>query len=93
MNHGNNALVYPVIEVPLLKWLNDGPGDVEDDYLGCPECNTDAYLTDYLPFYAKKEPNRSLIEAAIAEYEADPEYQEKHTTAWDSLQHLKALLT
>ncbi len=100
MNPQSGAKEYPdVIAVGVLKWMPDMdnvPIDepIKDDiqwYYGCPQCCTDATLTDDIENHVAGR-NKLLLQEALIECIGKEEYQEEHTTGWDRLQNLIKLI-
>lgn len=94
-NPQSGATVYPdVIIVSSLLWLPDDEDDPDiqiiTGYVRCPECQTDAYLSNDIQNHIEK--NKEVLQEAIQECESMEEYQEENATAWSQLQSLKMLI-
>jgi len=63
----------------------------------CPECMKDDYLVDNINFLATGElpaiHRKNALQAAIAILKKEhPEFEEEHTTGWDMMQTLEAII-
>lgn len=90
-NPQTNSPEYPdEIPVQSLQMFYVVVSEPETGYWGCPECCTDGMLTDDIENHVEQ--NRLLLQAARIYCEQKIEYQEEHTTGWDRLQNLIALI-